>query len=112
RKVIGAHKNGIFNQFIIEGGLMVGTALLLGILLAWLLLPVFSVYLGVPMKLEVWSNPYFYLTVFAFYIVLNFMASGWPAWVIAQFKPINVIKGKRKSNKAKFPSAKILITFQ
>lgn len=112
RKVIGAHKNGIFNQFIIEGGLMVGTALILGILLAWLLLPVFSVYLGVPMKLEIWSNPYFYLAVFVFYIVLNFMASGWPAWVIAQFKPINVIKGQLKSNKAKFPIAKILITFQ
>lgn len=112
RKVIGAHKKGIFNQFIVEGGMMVGIALAMGILLAWLLLPVFSMYLGVPMKLEVWTNPYFYLAVIVFFIVLNFIASGWPAWVIAQFKPISVIKGQLKSNKTKVPVAKILITFQ
>src|SRR5690606_35229664 len=40
------------------------------------------------------------------------VASGWPAWVIAQFKPISVIKGQLKSNKTKVPVAKILITFQ
>ncbi len=112
RKVLGAHKKVVFNQFIVEGGLMVGLALLMGLLTAWLLLPVFSTYLGVPMKLNIWSNPYFYIGILVFFIVLNFLASGWPAWVIAHFKPINIIKGQLKSNRAKFPIAKVLITFQ
>jgi putative ABC transport system permease protein len=112
RKVLGAHKKTVFNQFIIEGGLMVGLSVAIGLIAAWLLLPVFSTYLGLPMKLHIWKDPYFYLYVFLFFMVLNFLASGWPAWIISNFKPINIIKGQIKSNKAKFPIAKVLITFQ
>jgi len=112
RKVLGAGRKVVFNQFITEGGLMVGLSLAIGLLAAWLLLPIFSMYLGVPMKLNIWTNPIFYISIIAFFFILNFLASGWPAWVISQFKPINVIKGQLKSNRAKIPVAKILITFQ
>lgn len=112
RKVMGAHKKVVFNQFLVEGGLMVLIALVLGLVAARLILPVFSFYLAVPIKLDIWTSPYFYLIVLAFFLVLTFIASGWPAWIIAQFKPLNVIKGQLKSNKAKFPVAKILITLQ
>lgn len=112
RKVLGAARKLVFKQFISEGAVMVGLALIIGLVSTWFLLPIFSAYIAVPIKLNIWTNPIFYISMLGFFIILNFIASGWPAWVISHFKPINVIKGQLKSNYSKFSVAKILITFQ
>lgn len=112
KKVLGAYQSVIFKQFLTEGGLMVFISLFFGIVFAWLLLPFFSAYLGIPMSLNIWDKPLFYILVLGFFIVLSLMANGWPAWLISKFKPVDILKGDWKSKKSKFPLAKILITFQ
>ncbi len=112
KKVLGASKDSIFKQFLFEGSLLVFISLIIGLILAHLLFPFFSLYLGMQMELAIWREPLFYSFIALFFIVLSFLASGWPAWLIAQYRPIKILKGKLATRISKFNLSNILITFQ
>lgn len=112
KKVMGAQKNQLFFQFLTEGAFMVGISMLLALGLSYFIFPIFAQYLGLPMQLNLWTNPYFYAALLLFLIVVSLLASGWPAWVIARFNPVRVIKGNVAKSKSKFNLSNVLITFQ
>jgi len=112
KKVLGARKDTIFKQFLFEGSLMVFISLLIGFVLAYFLFPFFAKYLGSEMQLKVWKEPLFFVAIIIFFITLSILASGWPAWLIAQYRPIKVLKAKLSTRSSKFNIGNILITVQ
>jgi len=95
RKVMGARKNQLIAQFFGESFVVSLTALLIGILLAFLFLKSFNQM----------ANREFILTADAFSIsfclflllFITLFAGGYPALVLSSFQPVKVLKGNIKT---------------
>lgn len=111
RKVSGANKNQLINQFIGESLLMSFIALLFAFLLIELTLPVFSVFTGKEMNtgmlFEGWNLP---VVIFA-WLTTAFLSGTYPAFILSSFKPVEVLKGKQGKRSSRF-FGKVLVTAQ
>jgi len=94
KKFLGVARRSIFIQFLCESLFMVSIATFIGVILARVLFPAFSQYIGVEMELKVWSNPLFYLVLLVFVLLISLLSGGWPAYVISALKPLMTLKGK------------------
>jgi putative ABC transport system permease protein len=111
RKVIGAQRGQLIQQFWIESMIMVVLSMFMGIVLAATLLPVFNGLSGMQFVLKDFSSIN-NLFVFISLIVLAGIGSGcYPALVMANLNPVKIFKGKLKfSGKGMF--SKSLVIFQ
>jgi len=94
RKVTGSTRGNLIIQFLIESVLMSYCSLLIALLLASLLLPVFNYVAGKEMQvgtlLSSWLTPALIVLVF----VVGCIAGSYPAFYLSSFKPVQVLKGK------------------
>lgn len=112
KKVLGAGRQNIFFQFLLECSVMILISLLLSILATFLLLPVFSHFMGVDISINIWDKPAVYLSLSTFFIALSILAGGWPAYSISSLKPISIFKSKLSEKRTGISLSKILIAFQ
>ncbi len=95
RKVMGASKSGLVQQFISESLLLTFFALTLGGLLAELLLPFFSLVIGLDIPINFIDNPALIGLIVLLGFVIGMLSGSYPAFFIAAFKPGEVLKGKQ-----------------
>ena len=111
RKVVGAKRMQIANQFIGESLLLITIALIVGIALAELALPTFNNLIGKSLTLSDGLN----FTTLAFLILLvslvGITAGGYPAFILSRFQPTQIITN-RFTIKTGNRFGKILIVFQ
>lgn len=112
KKVLGAGRTTIFTQFLSESNLMTFIAMVFGISLAALLLPVFANYIGVTMRLNLWADPLFYLGIVLFILVVALSAGAWPAIAMSILKPISTLKGKTYKTNNGFNVSKFFVVCQ
>jgi putative ABC transport system permease protein len=111
RKVAGARKISIIRQFLIESILVALLAGAIALLLTepnlkWFNLLTYKK-LAVP-----YSNPYFWLYFLGFIIITGILAGSYPAFYLAAYRPINVLKGTFKSVNALVTPRKVLVVLQ
>jgi len=94
RKVMGAVRGQLFGQFIGESLMVTFTALLLGLLLAYALLPLFNELTGQTYSFMTWLEPRQLLLLGLIGLVVAFGAGGYPALVLTRFEPVRVLKGR------------------
>lgn len=111
RKVLGASRKLIIYQFLSEAMLMTFIALILGMFLADLVLPVFNRFAN--------ENISFNFLDYRIWVVLvsmglftGFIAGSYPALFLSRFKTIKVLKGTSLSEKKGAGLRKVLVTFQ
>lgn len=110
RKVVGAARKQLVAQFIGEAILITGIALLLGVTLSVLGLPMFNELSG---KQLVFSWNGFLLVVIAcLLVVIGLMAGSYPAFVLSSFKPIAVLKGSLQTGSTKQRVRQVLVGVQ
>ena len=111
RKVVGAKRMQIANQFIGESLLLITIALIAGIAIAELSLPTFNNLSGKSLSLTDGLNP----TTLAFLILLvslvGITAGGYPALILSRMQPTQIIESKLQ-NKTGNRFGNILIIFQ
>ena len=111
RNLLGASKESLFGNRILESVLFTTVCFLLGLLLAEALTPWFNRIIGgsVPVWVRYSSG---WLLVYAIFILLvSFIQGSLPAWISARFPAISVVKGEfRAKNKHVF--SKVFITLQ
>lgn len=91
RKVVGAARKQLIAQFVGEAVLVTAIALVLGVLLAVVGLPIFNELSG---KQLVFSwNGFLLVLVTSLLAIIGLMAGSYPAFVLSSFKPIAVLKG-------------------
>lgn len=90
-KVVGAQRAQLKHQFYIENGLLVGAAILLGIVLAELLIPAFSRLADTPLQIE-YHLPLLGVLL-ALWLVLTLATGGYPAQVMAGFSILQSLMG-------------------
>lgn len=93
RKVMGSLRSHLIRQFLLESILLCLTSFLIGVAIAWAILPVFNSlaqkYLVIP-----FNDPVFYLIVGSVTVVIGILAGLYPSFFLSAFKPVNVLKGR------------------
>ncbi|MDR6966667.1 putative ABC transport system permease protein [Flavobacterium arsenatis] len=90
RKIIGATKKNIITQFIFEATLITSFALLLALVIVELSLPFYNDFLG---KQLVIQESLFYIQLLAIFCVVILVAGIFPAFYVANFETLKVLKG-------------------
>lgn len=111
RKVIGASRSTLIGQFAGEALLLTFFSVLIAIVLAGLLIPLFNVLTGKQLVLPV-SQPLFWLTIGALLVVTGFVSGSYPALFLASLKPVRVLKGSLKFTWGASFFRKGLVVFQ
>lgn len=93
RKVIGANYLQLVRQFLGESILVASFALVLALILALLLLPGFNQLTGKTLSTQAILNPRSLLIWSSLVVALGILAGSFPAFFLASFKPIKVLKG-------------------
>jgi len=111
RKVIGAQRSQLIQQFWSESTIMVVLSMITGIGLAVALLPSFNELSGSQFVLKDFSSINNLFVFISLIVVAGIGSGGYPALVMANLNPVRILKGKLKlSGKRMF--SKSLVIFQ
>ncbi len=91
RKVVGASRGMLIQQFLGESFLVTSMAVLLGLGLAELFIPLFNNLAGMDLSIP-WQEGRLWLGILTLTALIGFLAGSYPAVFLSQFRPIQVIK--------------------
>lgn len=112
RKVVGSTRSSLIAQFISEAMLLTFLALLLGVGMVALGLPLFNELLG---KTYIVSNLMKAPILIGMVLLLfgiTFLAGYYPAWVISGLRPSQVLSGKMQTSQRGVGLRRFLVVFQ
>ena len=112
RKVIGAYKTQLINQFLLEAMLINFLAALIALLISELSLPYFHQLVGQEIIPHVWNYLPFWQSLIIFFIIGTLVSGFYPALVLSGFKPVAVLKGKFVNSKSGTALRKGLVIVQ
>ena len=98
RKVIGAVRPQLINQFLVEAALVNLLSVLIAGGLAFLCLPTFNRLSGLELDSSYLTKSWFIGLLVVLWLVGSILSGFYPAIVLSSFKPIVVLKGKLKNN--------------
>ncbi|HYE55207.1 MAG TPA: ABC transporter permease, partial [Chitinophagaceae bacterium] len=111
RKVAGAGKSSLIGQFLGESVIMTFIAGLLALVIAELSMKWFNdltaKHLAIP-----YGNPWFWFSAVAFILFTGIVAGSYPAFYLAAYRPIHVLKGTFKAVHALITPRKVLVVVQ
>ncbi|MET6998899.1 ABC transporter permease [Chitinophaga defluvii] len=111
RKAIGSQCAQLIQQFFSESLLMAGIALMMALLLAQLLLPLFNQLADKKVTI-LWENPLFWLVCFGFTLITGFIAGSYPAFYLSSFRPVKVLKGTFRVGRSAAIPRRVLVVLQ
>jgi putative ABC transport system permease protein len=111
RKVVGAIRGSLINQFIGEALLTVALAFVISVLMVVLLLPLFNDITQKHIILPITSIS-FWVGITVLMIITGFISGSYPALYLSSFNPAGVLKGSLKFTNAALWFRKGLVVFQ
>ena len=112
RKIIGAKKKQLIQQFLVEACLYNMFALLISLLLVLLLVPVIDQLLGITLERPLLLSSYVLGGMLTMLILGSLLSGFYPAMVLSSFRPLLVLKGNFHRQRGRFGFRHILVTFQ
>ncbi len=110
RKVVGAERKQLIFQFIGEAIIVTLIALVVGVILSVLGLPVFNNFAGKQLVLAL--NGFTITMIVSLITIIGLMAGSYPAFVLSGFKPIAILKGSLQTGNNKQRVRQILVGVQ
>ncbi len=111
RKAVGSLKNQLVLQFLSESVMTAFLSFIFSIFIVQFSLPFFNSIADKKMTLP-WSNSYFWLAGFSFTLITGVIAGSYPAFYLAQFNPVKVLKGSFKAGRYAALPRKMLVVLQ
>ncbi|MFN4313678.1 MAG: ABC transporter permease [Chitinophagaceae bacterium] len=111
RKVVGARRPALLLQFLGESILLCLLAACIALLLVQLFLPAFNQLVDKKLAIE-WASPQFWLSALGFIFVTGLLAGSYPAFFLASFRPVKVLKGAIRPANALVTPRKLLVVGQ
>ncbi len=111
RKVMGAERKHIINQFIGESVLTSFLSLLFAILIVSVVLPSFNLMTGKELTFN-FADPIIISGLFILTLFTGFIAGSYPALYLSSFSPIKVLKGFVNKGKSGANFRRVLVVFQ
>jgi len=112
RKVSGSDKKGLVFQFIGESLITASIAALLASLLVIILIPSFNNLIGKEISLNLLSGLRGFIGLIALILFTGILAGAYPAFVLASFNPVEVLKGTLNPGSMSRTLRGILVVFQ
>jgi putative ABC transport system permease protein len=112
RKVSGSDKTGLILQFVGESMIIVTIAMVIASLFVLVLTPAFNHLIGKEISLRLFSGYKGILGLIALIVVVGTAAGAYPAFVLASFNPIEVLKGTLNPGSISKTLRGILVVFQ
>ncbi|NND80641.1 MAG: FtsX-like permease family protein [Maribacter sp.] len=111
RKTLGSNRGELIRQFLIESGLVSMASLVLAVILAVILLPMFNDLADKNISMP-YTNPFFWLILLASGVVLGLFSGGYPAFFMSKFIPVKVLKGTSSNSLGGGKVRNALVIFQ
>ena len=111
RKVVGARRISIIQQFMGESLLMCVISFGLALVLVTLLLPYFNGIIAKNLAVP-YGAPFFWFAGIGITLITGIIAGSYPALFLSSFKPVKVLKGINKAGKATLRPRQILVIVQ
>jgi putative ABC transport system permease protein len=112
RKVLGSQRIQLVKQFIFESLLLNIISLVIAVFMVILAMPWFSKLCGVTLTFVVWKDIPF-VGIFTAVLMLGVLLSAiYPALVLSNYKPVQVLKGKFMNSTQNITLRKALVVFQ
>ncbi|MCK8492686.1 ABC transporter permease [Spirosoma sp. RP8] len=110
RKSLGAQRGQLFGQIWGETVLLCFGALLIGLGLAYGLLPVFNRLFRSQLTLSDFLQPTVLLTTILGFLLITLVAGGYPSWFVTRFNAVEVLKGKVKVSRPGLLRNSLIVT--
>lgn len=94
RKVVGAEKRQLTQQFIGESIILCLIAFLLSVILSASLIPLFNQLAGKTISTGLFHNPEYIVILLGAAIIIGCLAGVYPALVLSSYRPVVVLKGR------------------
>ncbi|MDT8393028.1 MAG: FtsX-like permease family protein [Bacteroidales bacterium] len=104
RKVMGARKSNIFNQFMLESFLLCLTGMLFGLIMVEIILPAFNHMTGKNLSLNIFENPVLLISLTMIIILVSFAAGAYPSIYLARLDPMRILRSGTAASKANKPA--------
>ena len=112
RKVIGSNRAQLIRQFLAESVTLSILSLLIALLLTQLLMPIFGSLSGKSLNLKGLANVYWMIGLVGFTILVGVLAGSCPAFYLASFRPVAVMKGRIRAGMKQSRLRSGLVVFQ
>lgn len=111
RKVIGANRSTLIGQFAGEALLLTFFSVIIAVILATMLLPLFNDLTGKQLRLPI-TQPIFWVITIGLLLVTGIVAGSYPALFLSSLNPVRVLKGSLKFTWGATFFRKGLVVFQ
>ncbi len=112
RKVVGAFKMQLINQYLSESILVALFSLILALGFSWFGLRWLNEFTDKQIELNLLQNIPLALGMIGFALIVGLLAGLYPAFVISGFKPVSILKGNAGSVRGKGGIRKTLVVLQ
>jgi putative ABC transport system permease protein len=112
RKVMGAQKIQLINQFIFESFTVNFFALVLSLIIVTFGLPYFNLISGITLNYDFLTDFEFWTVATSVFMIGALFSGLYPAFILSSFNPSAVLKGKMSSNSIGGMLRKSLVVFQ
>ncbi|MBN3518572.1 ABC transporter permease [Algoriphagus lutimaris] len=112
RKVMGADRSRLVNQFMGESFVMTFISLIIAVILVYIFLPLFSDFTQKQLSLNFIENPEYLLVLVGLAIGVGLLAGSYPALFLSGFSPSKVLKGTFKAGKGHENFRSVLVVGQ
>ena len=111
RKVVGSTRFSLIQQFLAESMLYSVTSFIIGVLIAWVLLPYFNVLASKTLFMP-WLSLWFIPVIFIAAFMVGIVAGIYPAFYLSSFMPASVLKGSISTGSKNSTLRNGLVIFQ
>ncbi len=112
RKILGASRKQLIDQFLLESMLLGLIAILLSLLFIGICLPFFNGLSGMSLDLSLSGRPLFILQVLLLFAISVCLSGIFPAYIMTGISPVSSIRGKIRRFSGKLILRKGLVAFQ
>jgi putative ABC transport system permease protein len=112
RKVAGSSRLQLVTQFLVESAVITIISFLLSLALLYFLLPVFNELSGKQISFGYIFQPLSLIAVISVVLLVGLLGGSYPAFYLARFKPVSVLKGTLSSAAGNVGLRRVLVTTQ
>ena len=111
RKVMGASRSQLFGQFVSESMILTFGALLTSLLVIYMLSPILSNWVQVPIQMDLLSSPVGLIFLAGVLLIVGFFSGAYPSLILSRMEPIRALGNKIKLGSGAWVR-KTLVVFQ
>jgi len=113
RKVLGAPRGLLIQQFLSESMILSFLGLFFAFLIVWLLLPDFNDFTGKLIGLGLSTNYVVYIGILTITLFIGILSGSYPAFYLSAFDPVTVLKGSlSRSGRKSLALRRVLVIIQ